>query len=63
MVNTGLTIDANLVRELIGTQFPQWKDLSIKAAANQGWDNRTFRLGEQMLVRLPSGAEYERQSH
>ncbi|GAA2759364.1 aminoglycoside phosphotransferase family protein [Actinopolymorpha rutila] len=26
--------------------------------ANEGWDNRTFRLGDEMLVRLPSAAPY-----
>jgi aminoglycoside phosphotransferase (APT) family kinase protein len=54
-------IDAHLVRLLIGTQFPQWGDLSIKPVAFSGWDNRTFHLGEHMIVRLPSAEEYSAQ--
>lgn len=51
-------IDAALVNRLIATQFPQWKTLPIRAVAHGGRDNRTFRLGEDMLVRMPSAAEY-----
>ncbi len=54
-------IDASLVRRLIASQFPQWKELSIDPVATSGWDNRTFHLGKDKLVRLPSAAEYELQ--
>jgi len=54
-------IDVSLVRRLIATQFPQWGDLPIKPVKFGGWDNRTFHLGEQMLVRLPSAACYSPQ--
>jgi aminoglycoside phosphotransferase (APT) family kinase protein len=53
-----LVIDVPLVRRLVDHQFPQWKRLSILPVAVSGWDNRTFHLGENMLVRLPSAAEY-----
>lgn len=53
-----MRIDEDLVRRLIGAQFPQWADLKVEAITPGGWDNRTFRLGERMLVRLPSGAAY-----
>ena len=53
-----INIDNLLVRHLITLQFPQWKDLPIKPVANQGWDNRTFHLGDEMLVRIPSGIDY-----
>lgn len=53
-----MIIDVALVRKLIDSQFPQWKHLPIKPVAHGGWDNRTFHLGENMLVRLPSGQEY-----
>jgi aminoglycoside phosphotransferase (APT) family kinase protein len=52
------TIDAELVRRLIAAQFPQWAHLSIKPVEPGGWDNRTFRLGDRMSVRLPSAAAY-----
>ena len=51
-------IDETLVRDLVSTQFPQWKNLSIRPVAHSGWDNRTFHLGEQMLVRMPSAEDY-----
>ncbi len=51
-------ITVSLVRQLIAAQFPQWADLPIKPIEYGGWDNRTFHLGEHMLVRMPSAAEY-----
>jgi aminoglycoside phosphotransferase (APT) family kinase protein len=51
-------IDAALVKQLIETQFPRWADLEIKPVTHGGWDNRTFHLGQHMLVRLPSAAGY-----
>lgn len=53
-----LLIDATLVHRLVATQFPQWGDLPVRQVACSGWDNRTFHLGEHMLVRLPSAASY-----
>jgi aminoglycoside phosphotransferase (APT) family kinase protein len=54
-------IDADLVRRLIAAQFPQWAELPIKPVEFGGWDNRTFHLGEEMSVRLPSAAGYAAQ--
>jgi aminoglycoside phosphotransferase (APT) family kinase protein len=54
-------IDVALVERLITAQFPQWADLPITPAVPQGWDNKTFRLGAQMSVRLPSAAPYAAQ--
>lgn len=59
--NNGL-IDADLVHRLVASQFPQWAHLSIKPVKQSGWDNRTFHLGEAMLVRLPSAACYSPQA-
>ncbi len=56
-----VTIDVALVSQLVAAQFPQWADLPIQPVAFGGWDNRTFRLGEHMSVRLPSAAAYARQ--
>lgn len=53
-----MEISVFLVRQLIKNQFPQWADLSISSVATSGWDNRTFHLGENMLIRMPSNAEY-----
>ena len=57
-MNHKLIIDAALVRRLIDSQFPQWKHLEVKPVVHGGWDNRTFHLGEQLLVRMPSAAQY-----
>lgn len=54
-------IDVALVRRLVAEQFPQWAHLPIVAAEPNGWDNRTFRLGLYMSVRLPSAAGYVEQ--
>ena len=54
-------INADLVRRLVAAQFPQWADLPIKPVQFGGWDNRTFHLGEEMSVRLPSAAGYAAQ--
>lgn len=53
-----MDIDAALARRLVAAQFPQWAGLSVAPVARGGWDNRTFHLGETMLVRLPSAAHY-----
>jgi aminoglycoside phosphotransferase (APT) family kinase protein len=49
-------IDAQLVRRLVLTQFPRWKDLPVTPVEVDGWDNRTYRLGDEMSVRLPTRA-------
>lgn len=51
-------ITTDLVRALVREQFPQWGDLPVEAVPRQGWDNRTFRLGDQFGVRLPSAERY-----
>jgi aminoglycoside phosphotransferase (APT) family kinase protein len=53
-----VTVDAEQARRLVGDQFPQWADLPVQPVAKSGWDNVTFRLGERMVARLPSAAEY-----
>lgn len=53
-----MNIDAELVRQLIGQQFPKWAHLAVTPVEPGGWDNRTFRLGADMSVRLPSAERY-----
>ncbi len=53
-----LEISLSLVASLIAEQFPQWANLPIKPVELSGWDNKTFRLGKEMLIRLPSAAAY-----
>jgi aminoglycoside phosphotransferase (APT) family kinase protein len=51
-------IDADLAGRLVAGQFPQWAHLPVTPVAQGGWDNRTFRLGAEMTLRLPSAARY-----
>lgn len=51
-------ITAELVRRLLRSQFPRWADLPIVPVEADGWDNRTYRLGSELTVRLPTAAGY-----
>ncbi len=51
-------IDAALAARLVAAQFPRWAALPVVPVARQGWDNRTFRLGDTMSVRLPTAPGY-----
>jgi aminoglycoside phosphotransferase (APT) family kinase protein len=42
-----------LVRRLIVAQYPQWAHLAIRPVHSAGTDNALFRLGDEMVVRLP----------
>jgi aminoglycoside phosphotransferase (APT) family kinase protein len=54
-------IDEALVRRLVDSQFPHWSGLPVRSVEVDGWDNRTFRLGEELSVRLPTGDWYAKQ--
>lgn len=56
-----LNINTDLAKSLVNEQFPQWRNLFIKPVSHSGWDNRTFHLGEDMLIRMPSSKAYEPQ--
>ena len=56
-----LEITTQIVTNLITEQFPKFAHLHIKPVDHNGNDNRTFRLGNEMSIRLPSAREYERQ--
>lgn len=53
-----VAVEVEQVRRLIEEQFPQWAGLPIEPVANGGWDNWTFHLGTDMVVRVPSAFEY-----
>mgnify|MGYP001499121423 CR=1 FL=1 len=46
------------VRRLIDSQFPEWSSQEIRPVEKSGHDNRTFRLGSELTVRLPSHERY-----
>ena len=57
-VEDRLFVDPETVQRLLEDQFPHWAHLPIVAVTPGGWSNRTFRLGDQMTVRLPSADRY-----
>jgi aminoglycoside phosphotransferase (APT) family kinase protein len=42
-----------LVRRLVEDQLPQWAALDVRPVASSGTDNALFRLGTDLVVRLP----------
>ena len=54
-------ITLSLVADLVAQQFPQWAQLPIRPVKLGGRDNRTFHLGNDMSIRLPSAATYAAQ--
>lgn len=60
-MKTPVPVDADLVRKLVDAQFPHWSGQQVAPVEFSGWDHRTFHLGDAMLVRLPSAAEYAEQ--
>jgi aminoglycoside phosphotransferase (APT) family kinase protein len=45
--------DVSLVRRLLDGQFPEWAGLAIEAVTPFGTDNALYRLGDEMVVRMP----------
>lgn len=54
-------IDTPLVARLVADQFPEWADLPVTPVEFGGVDNRTFHLGSDLSVRLPSSEWYSAQ--
>lgn len=53
-------ISKEIVEELISGQFPEYTDLPITAVLSSGTDNALYRLGDELVVRLPRVADKER---
>jgi aminoglycoside phosphotransferase (APT) family kinase protein len=51
-------ITAAVAAALVAEQRPEWAHLPIRPVAVDGNDNTSFRLGDDMLVRLPSHERY-----
>lgn len=51
-------VDAQVVRRLVGAQFPRWAGLEVVPVGTPGVDNMTFRLGDAMSVRMPRFARW-----
>ncbi|MEJ5913457.1 phosphotransferase [Pseudokineococcus sp. 1T1Z-3] len=48
-----LTVDATQVAALVREQLPAWGDLPVRALPQLGTVNASFRLGDDLVVRLP----------
>ena len=48
-----LTVPAPTVRALVDDQFPQWRELPVRAIASQGTVNAIFRIGDGLAARFP----------
>ena len=48
-----LDVAPETVRRLVARQFPQWRELPLRAVPTQGTVNALFRLGDDLVARLP----------
>lgn len=48
-----ITPDITTASTLIAAQFPHWADLPLTPVASAGTDNALFRLGADLMLRLP----------
>ena len=46
-------VDVHLVRSLLAAQFPEWSRLPVEPVLPRGTDNALYRLGEELVARLP----------
>lgn len=58
MNEKSIIIKPDLARKLIAEQFPEYAPLPVTDVEKQGHDNRTYRLGDHMLIRMPTAADY-----
>lgn len=56
MTRIEIEIDEELVRALLHDQHPDLADRALRLSA-EGWDNQTWRLGDDLAVRLPWATE------
>jgi aminoglycoside phosphotransferase (APT) family kinase protein len=48
-----LTVTVDVVRELVGEQFPEWRGLAVTPVRSQGTVNALFRIGDHIAARFP----------
>ena len=51
-------ITPEVARRAVAAQFPQWAGLPVRRVPRDGWDNTTFRLGDDLSIRMPSQDAY-----
>ena len=48
--------DEHLVRRLLAAQFPEWSGLPVQRHGTTGSDHALYRLGDELVVRMPRKA-------
>ncbi len=48
-----VTVGVDVMIGMIGDQFPDWSHLPIRPVPSSGTDNTLFRVGEELVARLP----------
>ena len=48
-----VSVPVSLVRTLVDRQHPEWRGLPVRPVAEFGTDHKLFRLGAELLVRMP----------
>lgn len=48
-----VAVPVSLVRTLVDRQYPEWGELPLRPVAEFGTDHKLFRLGDELLVRMP----------
>jgi aminoglycoside phosphotransferase (APT) family kinase protein len=55
------TITSEVVECLMREQFPQWAGLAVRPVEVDGWENTSFRVGDDLLARMPRADGYASQ--
>jgi aminoglycoside phosphotransferase (APT) family kinase protein len=48
-----LAVTAEMVRALVDSQFPRWRDRQVRPVATEGTVNAIFRIGDEFAARFP----------
>src|SRR3990170_6822449 len=57
-----LEVDAPTVRRLVHDQFPQWRGRAVRRVQTAATVNAIFRLGDDLVARLPLRAQAPKQA-
>lgn len=53
MMHDDFLLDESSVRRLLSEMTPQWADLPVRRLESSGTDNAIYRIGDQLMLRLP----------
>jgi aminoglycoside phosphotransferase (APT) family kinase protein len=51
-------VTPEVAARLVASQFPEWAGLPVRPVKVDGWDNSTYRLGNELSIRLPTHEMY-----